>query len=213
MIPDERADELVVEPVAPRPRRRRRPSPLRTVLEWVVLLAGALGVALVIRTFLLSAFYIPSGSMEPTLDVSDRVLVNKLSYDLHDVNRGDVIVFERPPGETSAIKDLIKRVIALPGETVQGLDGTVYICEIACTQPATEGRPLTESYTNPACVSRGYGNTSDFAPVTLGATEVWVMGDNRCDSADSRVLGPIEIDSIVGRAFVTVWPIGHWRWL
>jgi len=205
------ADE--VRPVTSRGAKHRR-SPLRTVLEWVIVLVGALGVALVIRTFFLSAYYIPSGSMEPTLAVSDRVLVNKLSYDLHDVNRGDVIVFERPPGESNPeIKDLIKRVVGLPGETVQGQDGTVYVCEERCAQPAVEGRPVTEGYVNENCISRGYGNTSDFEPVTLADHQVWVMGDNRCDSADSRSFGPIEEDTIVGRAFVTVLPFGHWRWL
>ncbi len=207
-------DASVGGPAGATGRRSRKSSPLRTIVEWALVLGGALLVALLIRTFALSAFYIPSGSMEPTLAVSDRVLVNKLSYHLHDVNRGDVVVFERPPGEVdSEIKDLIKRVIALPGESVQGLDGTVYVCEQACAQPAQQGRPLTESYVNPACTSRGYGNTTDFAPVTLTDDEVWVMGDNRCDSSDSRVFGPIDEDTIVGRAFVVVLPFGHWRWL
>ena len=100
---------------------------LRNVVEWVVIIAGALVVALIVKTFLLQAFYIPSLSMSPTLDVRDRVLVNKLSYDLHDVNRGDLVVFESPPNEGSDTKDLIKRVIGLPGETVESRDGQIII--------------------------------------------------------------------------------------
>src|SRR5215471_13248398 len=92
--------------------RRKRSSSLRNLIEWVVIIAAALLVALVIKQFLVQAFYIPSESMENTLKVGDRVLVNKLSYHLHDVHRGDIVVFKRPPAEAAepAIKDLIKRV-------------------------------------------------------------------------------------------------------
>ena len=95
-------------------------SPYRSLIEWVAVIGGALVVALVIKTFLIQAFYIPSSSMESTLEIGDRVLVNKLSYDLHDVNRGDLIVFERPGDSSGQTRDLIKRVIALPGETIEG---------------------------------------------------------------------------------------------
>ena len=97
--------------------RRPPPDRVRSIVEWVAVVVGALVVALVVKTFLFQAFYIPSASMEPTLEEGDRVLVNKLSYDLHDVNRGDIVVFEPPPDEVGpdGIKDLIKRVIGLPG--------------------------------------------------------------------------------------------------
>src|SRR3990170_1908929 len=100
-----------------------KPSGLRNVVEWIVIAGGALLVAFVIKTFLLQAFYIPSLSMAPTLKINDRVLVNKLSYDLHEIHRGDLVVFESPPNEGSETKDLIKRVIGLPGETVESRDG------------------------------------------------------------------------------------------
>ena len=101
------------------------------------MIVGALVVALVVKTFLFQAFYIPSGSMEPTLEKGDRVLVNKLSYDLHDVNRGDVIVFELDPDEvgTDGIKDLIKRVIGLPGDVIETRDGVVYINDEPLDEP------------------------------------------------------------------------------
>lgn len=183
-----------------------QPSAVRSVVEWVAVIGGALLVALVIKTFLIQAFFIPSGSMETTLDIGDRVLVNKLSYQLHDVNRGDVVVFETAEGEgecglpvnqaaaaeaQAGIRDLIKRVIATGGETVEGRDGQVLI----------DGRVLEEPYLDEGVV------TADFEPVVVPEGCVFVMGDNRGDSRDSRSFGPIDEDEIVGRAFVRVWPL------
>lgn len=166
-----------------------------------MVLVAAVVIAVLIKTFLFQAFYIPSVSMEPTLEVGDRVLVNKLSYDLHDVGRGDVVVFARPPGPVGAaepeIKDLIKRVVGLPGETVElRNDGLVYV----------DGEPLDEPYLPSGGLDDGPGDS--FTAVVVPEGHVWVMGDNRDNSSDSRVFGSIPIDSIVGRAFVLVWPIG-----
>ena len=170
---------------------------LRSTIEWVVIIAGALIVALVVRTFVVQPFYIPSASMEPQLMVGDRVLVNKLSYRLHDVHRGDVVVFERPKcdGGEPVIKDLIKRVIGLPGERLEGRGGSVYV----------DGRRLREPYLPPTAT------TSDFGPVQVPSHHLWVMGDNRQNSKDSRFLcnnSPTFIaeGEVVGRAFVRVWP-------
>lgn len=178
-----------------------------TVVEWVSVIVGAVLLALVVKFFLLQAFYIPSPSMYPTLKNGDRVLVNKLSYRLHDVNRGDVVVFERPESEAaSTIPDLIKRVIGLPGDSVAFDDGHVFI----------NGTQLEEPYLPP-----GVTTTADFAPnhcpldapCLVPAGDVWVMGDNRNDSKDSRYFGPIPESSIVGRAFVVVWPLNRIAWL
>ena len=100
-----------------RPRRssRRIESSLRSLIEWVAVAVGALAVALLIKAFLLQAFYIPSESMTDTLNVDDRVLVNKLSYRIGDIERGDIVVFEKPPTAPGSITDFIKRVAALPG--------------------------------------------------------------------------------------------------
>ena len=166
---------------------------VRTIVEWVSVIVGALVVALVVKTFLFQAFYIPSVSMEPTLGVGERVLVNKLSYDVHDVNRGDVVVFHLSPEEVGpdGIKDLIKRVIALPGEVVESRDGVVYVDDRRLIEPylPDDGAPGPE-------IERQ----------TVPEGHVFVMGDNRDNSADSRVRGPIAIDDIVGRAFLAVWP-------
>ena len=186
------------EPPTPPPPSKSRRSATRTVIEWIAVVGGALLVALVIRAFFLAAFYIPSESMVPTLEKGDRVLVNKLSYKLHDVHRGDVVVFERPPNEPdNGIKDLIKRVVALPGETIEVRECKVLI----------NGAPLDESYV------KQWSRTCTFAPKTVGENQVFMMGDNRDDSQDSRFFGPISQDLIVGRAFVIVWPFTHLGWL
>jgi len=186
------------EPPPPATPGRSKRSTTRTIIEWVAVVGGALLVALVIRAFFLAAFYIPSESMVPTLEKGDRVLVNKLSYKLHDVHRGDVVVFERPPNEPdNGIKDLIKRVVALPGETVEVRDCKVLI----------NGNPLDEPYV------KDWSRTCTFAPKIVGDNQVFVMGDNRDDSQDSRFFGSISQNLIVGRAFIVVWPLTHLGWL
>ena len=183
--------ELPVEPPTQPVARRRRRSKTRNTVEWVVIIGGAILVALLVKTFLLQAFYIPSGSMIPTLKLQDRVLVNKLSYDLHDVHRGDIVVFKSPEGAASGTKDLIKRVIALPNETVEGRDGTVWV----------NGKVLEEDYLPDGIT------TVPFPPTILPDGHYWMMGDNRSNSKDSRSFGPIRKSSIVGRAFIRVWPL------
>jgi signal peptidase I len=174
----------------------------RAIVEWVAVIVGALLVALVVKTFLFQAFYIPSESMEPTLEKGDRVIVNKLSYDLHDVHRGDVVVFELDKEDVGpdGIKDLIKRVIGLPGDTIETRDGAVYIDDRKLEEPYLPEGTKTgdpESGTNPESPRQ----------VVPDGT-VFVLGDNRDNSADSRYAnrGPIPIDDIVGRAFILVWP-------
>jgi signal peptidase I len=133
--------------------------------------------------------------MQPTLQVKDRVLVNKLSYDLHDVHRGDVVVFERPPGETEKIKDLIKRVVAVEGDTLTLQDGKVLVNGKAVDEPyVPEGAETVN-----ICAFTGTVKVPD--------GHVFVMGDNRENSKDSRCFGPIDEDLIVGRAFIRVWPL------
>jgi signal peptidase I len=181
---------------ARRPPARAKGSrgPLRSLIEWGVVIGGALVVALVIQATLFQAFYIPSESMESTLVEGDRVLVNKLDDSVGDISRGDVVVFERPPNEPpSEVHDLIKRVVGLPGDTVEGRDGVVYI----------NGEPLDESYLDVGTI------TSPFEAVTVPEGHLFVMGDNRGNSRDSRFFGTIDGDLLVGRAFVIVWPLGR----
>lgn len=184
-------------------QEERRNERVRSAVEWVAAIVGALVVALVVKTFLFQAFYIPSASMEPTLVEGDRVLVNKLSYDLHDVNRGDVVVFELPPEDVGpdGIKDLIKRVIGLPGDTIETRDGSVYVNDRRLEEPYLAEGTRTGDPTQ--------GNNPEIPRQTVPEGTVFVMGDNRANSHDSRYAdrGPIPVDSIVGRAFVIVWPL------
>ena len=204
---------------APEPVKARGASrdPMRAVLGFFRELPGllllAFILALLIKTFLIQAFYIPSGSMEHTLDVGDRVLVNKVVYHIHPPRRGDIIVFSDPHPVAQAHrspvsafvhwltdglgisrdpnKDFIKRVIGLPGETVEVTHGVVLI----------DGKRLSEHYLGPVI------STADFTAHTVPRDRLFVMGDNRGDSNDSRgTLGDIPLDKLIGRAFVTIWP-------
>jgi signal peptidase I len=219
------AEERPITPAAPPPpaatppgtaegtegeNKRRR---VRTTVEWGLLLLAAVVLALVIKTFLFQAFYIPSESMVPTLEVGDRVLVNKLSYDLHDVHRGDIVVFEADPNpgwRDTGITDLVKRVIALPGETITQCGTTAGLAGKVCIN----GRVLDESYLA-AGTKTEIKRTPEFgcaADSPANGCKVlpgyyFVMGDNRSRSADARLHGPIKGSSIVGRVFVRIWPL------
>jgi signal peptidase I len=190
------------EPKEPRPKK----PPWRIALEWIVLIAIALGIAFLIKSFLFQAFYIPSESMKPTLNVGDRVLVNKLSYDLHDVNRGDIVVFEAPErAQSGGIEDLVKRVIGLPGDTVTAdADGTVVVDGRRLKEPYLTAGTITK-FTDvpPDCGAPDNGEPGCVVP----KDRLLMLGDNRQFSKDSRVFGPIAEDTIVGRVFVRIWPI------
>ncbi len=170
-------------------------------------------IAVLIKTFLVQPFWIPSESMLPTIQVNDRVMVNKLAYDLGEPTRGSIVVF-RDPREalvdesipeavirsvleavgvrTRGREDLIKRVVGLPGEEVEIKDNHVMI----------NGVPLSEPYLPDVFMA-------DEGPFEVGPDEVFVMGDNRNASFDSRRFGPVPYDDLVGEAFVTIWPLSH----
>jgi signal peptidase I len=191
--------ESTAAPVAP----RNPDAWKRTAIEWLVVVVAAVAVALLISATSVQAFFIPSKSMESTLHVGDRVLVNKWSYRLHDVHRGDIVVFTKPKDEAASnVNDLIKRVIGLPGETVTIANNHVYI----------NGHQLNEPYLDAAAVSvavPGKWACTPAAPCKIGKGQLWVMGDNRTDSEDSRYFGTIPESSVVGRAFFRIWPINR----
>jgi signal peptidase I len=167
----------------------------RWMIELVVLVALAWVLALGIKTYLVQPFIIPSSSMEPTLLISDRVLVNKLIYRFAQPKPGDIIVFISPEdGRT----DLIKRVVAVAGQTVDVQDGKVSI----------DGVELTEPYVNTAYPD----HYSSDVPAKIPPGTVWVMGDNRANSKDSRFIGPQPLTKVLGRAFAIYWPIGRLSW-
>ncbi|MGH2723309.1 MAG: signal peptidase I [Actinomycetota bacterium] len=185
-------------------------------LPGLILIAFVL--ALVIKTFVIQAFFIPSKSMEPTFLVGDRVIVNKFIYDFREPRHGEVVVFENPnlqqPDRSPPAafwhwlteglgfsadpnKDFIKRVIAAPGDTVEVRRGVVFV----------NGEELEEPY------ARQRGDRSDFGPKHVPEDSVFVMGDNRANSQDSRVIGFIPLDNIVGKAFLIIWEPSRIRWL
>jgi signal peptidase I len=178
----------------------------------------ALAVAILVKTFVIQAFYIPSESMVPTLEVGDRVFVSKFLFDGGDIARGDVIVFENPnaaelpdrSGVSSVLhwlgegiglaqpenEDFIKRVIALPGETIEIRHDVVYI----------NRKPLDEPYLTQAARD----STGDYPLHTVPDDALFVMGDNRANSADSRYgLGFVPLEKVIGKAFVVIWPPSH----
>lgn len=219
---DEREHDPSLPPVGERPATTVG-AQLARELPLLILLAVAM--AFLIKTFAAQAFYIPSASMEPQLRKGDRVVVSKLSYHLHDIHRGDVIVFDAPvpspPDHSSTVRKIvrgvfqsiglstpstqeyIKRVIGLPGETVEVRpDGQVLI----------NGRELIEPYLS--ATARGQPGPA-FPPVKVPAGHLWVMGDNRGDSCDSRCFPVHFIDEkkVVGRAILRVWPTGRLAFL
>jgi signal peptidase I len=161
------------------------------VREWTETLVVALALALLIRTFAMQVFFIPSGSMEPTLDIGDRIIVNKLTFKFHEPSRFEIAVFRFPygkPGEES--KDFIKRVLGMPGETLQVKDGVVYI----------NGKPLAEKHT----MNKDMAN---YGPVQIPSDSYFMMGDNRPNSADSRYWGFLPKQYMIGPAVVRIWPL------
>ncbi len=172
----------------------------KAFFDWALVVAIALVVALGVRTFLLAHFVVEGSSMYSTLETGDRVFVNKFSYRLHDPNRGDVVVLHEIRGTTE--RDLIKRVIAVGGEEVE-----MRSCEVRIG-----GQLLLEPYLDPTVVTPGNCG-GDFGPILVPEGTVFVMGDNRAGSQDSRTLGPVSLDDIVGRAFVVFWPRSNWQWL
>ena len=183
-----------------KPHRRWR----RTLVRLVIIVAIAALAAFLLRTFVVQPYYIPSGSMEPTLiggggQTDDHVLVDKISYRTHSPREGDIVVFNRPSTWQISDKVLIKRVIGLPGDTVSLRDGHVFI----------NGLELDEPYVNKAC---GAHPTQPLTSVTswrVPGNDVFVMGDNRCQSDDSRQFGPVPESDIIGRAFAIIWPLNR----
>ena len=200
--------------------RRGGRGPANRRRRWVedgVIIAIAILAAVLVRTFVAQAYWIPSASMVPQLKINDRVVVSRLAYDLHAPRRGDIVVFKSPPGvEPPPVLPsnvvlrwfhdigvglgfaqdqtvLIKRVIGLPGEQVEGRNGHVYV----------DGRLLVEPY-----LPRGVV-TSDFGPTSVPRGRVFMMGDNRGNSLDSRYFGTVPETAIVGRAIWKIWPPWH----
>jgi signal peptidase I len=162
--------------------------------EWIETILIALILALLLRTFVVQPFQVHLSSMHPTLEEGDFILVNKLAYKLGTPRRGDVVVFMPPGGQME--KPYIKRVIGLPGETVDIKDGKVFV----------NGSPLDEPY------ALGETSGGKFNHIVVPEGTVFVMGDNRMNSSDSRYFGPVSIASLEGKTFLCFWPFNHFKW-
>lgn len=189
------------------------------VKEIPILILVAFAIALLIKTFVVQAFYIPSASMENTLLINDRVLVSKFIYDFRSPKPGDIVVFVAPAaalgdvppapkgvsgflnsmkealGLPSTQRDFIKRVVAVGGDTVQIRNSTLYVDGVAKNEPYLHDH-------NPSSMP-------DFGPITVEKNHLFVMGDNRGDSDDSRFFKAIPVSSVIGEAFMRIWPPGR----
>ncbi len=182
-------------------------SSSRWIVELVGVVVVAILVAVLLRTFVVATYSIPSGSMEPTLQIGDRIVVNKLSYHLHGVDRTNIVVFSTPPNEDCAgppVADLVKRVIGLPGEIISLQDGDVYINGRLLPEPFLPPNVRNDTYPGPS----GDGYSLHHA-YRIPAGDVYVMGDNRPNSCDSRYWGPIPESSIVGKVDLRIWPLSR----
>jgi len=199
-VTEETADEAAVhvapvaleEPPEPAPKTSHR---RRVTVEWVIIVIAAVAVSFLMRTYVVQTFFIPSGSMEPTLLVGDRIIVDKLSVDWGSINIGDIVVFKAPPAEHcgDAVTDLVKRVIGLPGDRLTSKGNTIYVNGVA----------LRENWPHYEPLGTPIGN------VTVPANSYFVMGDNHANSCDSRFWGSVPRSDIVGKVFLRIWPISR----
>jgi len=182
---------------------------LRQIREWAIIVVVAVVIAVVVRAFLLQQFYISGPSMEPTMFQNNRVLVDKLSYRFREPRRGEIVVFDRATvsGDTIQHDDLIKRVIGVPGDTVEIRQCVVLVND----------SPIEEDYLDPFFVAQADPvdrcRTVDLAPTTVEPEHLFVLGDNRVESFDSRAFGTIRREIVVGRAMMIIWPIRMFTFL
>ncbi|MDF2670243.1 MAG: signal peptidase [Paenibacillus sp.] len=180
----------------------KKPVVKNEAWEWAKALLIALGLVFVIRWFIFAPFIVDGESMEPNFDNAERIIVNKILYNVREPKRGEVVVFHAP-----AEKDYIKRVIALPGETVRVQGDKVYV----------NGELLDEPYLKEAMdkahQAGGNYNNRNYAEAKVPEGSIFVMGDNRSFSSDSRMIGPVELEKIVGRADLIFWPANKIHWI
>lgn len=193
----------------PQPSVPKNGQGLQLVREWATVLIVALVIAITVRSLILQQFYISGPSMEATMFQDNRVLVNKLSYRLHDIHRGDVVVFDRVTVDSEVVQhdDLIKRVVGLSGETISIRDCQVFIDGKLLAEPYLSDYDLAQSSLDDRC------RVPVMEATLIPENHLFVMGDNRPQSFDSRMFGSIEQKLVVGRAFVIIWPFGATKFL
>jgi signal peptidase I len=189
----------LIEPTddVPAPPKRSRH---RGLIEWALVLVVAVLVSLLVRTFVFQTFFIPSGSMEPTLYKGDRILVDKLAVDFGTIHTGDILVFKAPPDVKKdcgdPVADLVKRVIGLPGDHLTSRGNTIYV----------NGSPLKENWSHFEPLGPPIGK------VTVPKGQYFMMGDWHDNSCDSRTWGTVPRSDIIGKVFMKFWPLSQWHW-
>jgi signal peptidase I len=185
-------DETPLPPVS------KRRSSQRSLIEWLIVIVVAVLVSLLIRTYVFQTFFIPSGSMEPTLHIGDRIIVNKLGVEFGTIHVGDILVFKAPKAVATdcgdSVADLVKRVIGVPGDYLVSKGNTIYV----------NGEPLKQPWTHVAQIG--------VKPITLThvtKNHYFMMGDNEPNSCDSRYWGLIPRSAVIGKAFVRIWPLSR----
>lgn len=182
------------------PRVRRAKSRQRAIGEWLAIVVIAVLVAFVVRTFVFETYFVPSGSMVPTLIKGDRIIVDKLSVDFGTIHTGDIVVFKAPKDVANDcsddVADLVKRVIGVPGDVVTSKGNTIYI----------DGQPLKENWPHTEPLGTAIG------VVKVPAGFYFMMGDNHSLSCDSRTWGLVPKANLIGKVFVRVWPLSRLHW-
>jgi signal peptidase I len=178
----------------------RTKSRKRAFTEWIVILVIAVLVSLIMRTFVFETYFVPSGSMYPTLKVGDRIIVDKLSVDFGTINRGDIVVFKAPKKVAAecgdAVTDLVKRVIGLPGDNLTSKGNTIYV----------DGKPLKENWSHTEPFGQAIGK------IHVPAGDYFMIGDHHLPSCDSRYWGFVPKSSIIGKVFLRIWPLSRIHW-
>jgi signal peptidase I len=178
-----------------------------SLLDYAVIAVVAIGLALVIQAYLVKPYRIPSPSMVDTLEIGDRVLVNRVVYHLKELEHGDVVVFRWPRNRDVVF---IKRVVGLPGDRLQAKDGKLYVDGVAQEEPYVHKTNGVTDPTNPSgtiagtTMSQPWGLSEEY---TVPQGHYFMMGDNRTNSDDSRVWGPVPEDDLIGEAFFVYWPL------
>jgi signal peptidase I len=167
----------------------------RQIIEFVLTLVLAYFIAQGVRAWVIQPFVVPTGSMLPTIQLSDQVLANMFVYRFSTPQRGDIVVLDDPDGK---VDTLIKRVIAVGGQTVDLRDGKVVVDDQVLSEPYTHGLPSDP-------IERADAKNITY-PITIPANSIWVMGDNRTSSQDARYFGPVPLSSVHGKAFFIYWP-------
>lgn len=178
-------------------RKETKEKIKKEIYEWIKSIIIALVIALILRHFVIESYATPTTSMEPTVKIGDRMFCNKFIYRFREPQRGDIVVFKPPPKAEAGKKLYLKRIIALEGERIKIKNGKVYI----------NGKPLKEPYVKEEI----YYEDCEYCDIIVPKGTVYVMGDNRNNSADSHVWGPLPKKNILGKIFVTYWPPGRMR--